>query len=102
MEQRPPSIRTAYVNICELEFLRDPANLKDYVEKRKFKNPLFTIGNLDIGSHRNPSMRSMLLNCPGTSIDIKGSFGRLNKLLRKDRFFSNENIENFFICMVNK
>ena len=37
LEQLPPSIRTAYVKICELEFLRDPANLKDYVKKENKK-----------------------------------------------------------------
>ena len=74
----------------------------NYIVKRKGKNDLFEIAELEKTLDITPITRSILLGCPETSIDIEKSFSRLTKLLRKDRRFNMDNVEDYMICTVNK
>ncbi len=91
-----------YNEIATINLNEDPVGIKKYLEKRLQKNGIEEVVKDNELKGMNPYIRSLLQSAQCTSIDVERSFSMLGKMLRKDRRFKSENIQNYLICYYNK
>ena len=100
-EQSEFTISIFMEKIKNISFENDPADIKQYIEKRLSKSDISKIKN-NYSTNLSPEEISLLLSAPCSNSSVERSFSRLKKLLTKDRNFNVENVKNYFICLMNE
>ena len=101
-EKKSLDVMGGYNEIATINLNEDPVGIKKYLEKRLKNNGIEEIVKDNELKGMNPYIRSLLQSAQCTSIDVERSFSMLGKMLRKDRRFKSENIQNYLICYYNK
>ena len=87
-----------------LDLKQDCVDIGSYIKKRMLQNS--DLGNIvDLKQKKknvSPALYAELQCCQPTSTAVERSFSMLGNLLRKDRQFLPENVENYLSLYYNK
>lgn len=95
------NIETGYCTLLNMNFGRDPIELKLYIDKRLKANGISDLIDL-VKEEITPIDYVHLKKCPPTSIAVERSFSMLGKMLTNERNFRSDNIYHYFSEYYNK
>lgn len=95
------TIADADNDVNSLNFGTDPVHIKEYIAKRYAQNEIKNIVDMSKGEV-SPDSYVRLQSAPATTASVERSFSMLKSLLKKERNFKLENIEEYMIIFYNK
>ena len=94
------SIKDAYESLKNIRFENDPVGLKQYIESRLDKSDCKLIMEMQ-NENISPTEYDLLQSCQPTSAAVERSFSIAKNLLRINRQFKIENIEDYLLLNFN-
>ncbi len=102
MESSKYTLQEAHADIAAVNLRQDCVDIGAYLKKRMLKNKdveaIISLQKEGI----SPALYAELQCCQPTSASVERSFSMLGKLLRKDRPFSEVNVEKYLCVYYNK
>ena len=101
-EEKKFNLYDGYSLLDRLAFKKDPCNIKQYLQKRLANGDARKIVELSHNfKNLTSNMRGLIWSAQSTSIDVERSFSLLKKLLRKDRNFGKDSVEDYIMIYYN-
>ncbi|KAG0430016.1 hypothetical protein DMUE_5706 [Dictyocoela muelleri] len=100
LERSKLNLKSAFDKIINISLKSDPINLKEYINNRLVENDIKAIVNYK-NKNVSPFEYAQLFMLIPTTVIVERSFSSLQKMLRSDRGFCDDNLFSYFSVIFN-